>query len=84
MLYVCVFIYVYNVLLLLLASIYKAKKITNKCALMRGLIKFIVIHCVQQLYIKIHIHIHMLINIYIPIHIYIHTYTCTHTHIYIQ
>ena len=36
---------------LLLASIYIAKKIINKGALMRCLIKYIVIHCVEHIYI---------------------------------
>ena len=42
-----------------------SSKFTNKCAQMRCLIKYMVIHCVQHIYIYEHTHMHT--------HVYIHT-----------
>ena len=39
-------------------------KFTNKCALMRRLIKYIVIDCVQHIYIYIYIYKHTYIHMY--------------------
>ena len=51
------------VIIIIIKYLYSAK-FTNKCALMRCLIKYIVIHCVQHIYIYT----------YINTHTYIHTY----------
>ena len=51
-------------LIIIISKYLFSAKFTNKCALMRCLIKYIVIHCVQHIYIYINTH----------------TYICIHTH----
>ena len=62
-------------------------KFTNKCALMRCLIKYIVIHCFQHIYINTHtyVYIHMCTYtkyILLSTYIYINTHTYIHTYLY--
>ena len=51
---VCVFCCV-DVIIIISKYLYSAK-FTNKCALDRCLIKYIVIHCIQHMYINIHMY----------------------------
>ena len=55
-----------TIIIIIIKYLYSAK-FTNKCALMRCLIKYIVIHCVQHKYTYIYI--------YINTHTYTHIYT---------